>query len=126
MTAQAIIRRLESGLTPLGHFRARPMFGGHGLYLDDLMFGLIFEDQLYLKADDETRPTFERAGSEPFVYDSGKGRIITTSYWLCPPAALTETVKLRAWVGRAHAAAQRSKAKRKPRKPRPRPKRPMA
>jgi len=126
MTAQALIRKLETGLTPLGHFRARAMFGGHGLYLDDLMFGLIFEDRLYLKADDESRPMFERAKSEPFVYDSGKGRIITTSYWLCPQAALTEAAKLRAWVGRAHAAARRVKAKKPPRKPRPRPKRAKA
>lgn len=126
MSAQTLIRKLEAGLTPLGHFRARPMFGGHGLYLDDLMFGLIFESRLYLKADDESRPAFERAGSEPFVYDTSKGRGISTSYWLCPPAALTAPAKLRAWVGRAHAAAQRAKAKRKARKPRPRPKRAKA
>ena len=119
MTAQSLIRKLESGLTPLGNFRARAMFGGHGLYLDDLMFGLIFEGRLYLKADDESRPAFERANSEPFVYDSGKGRVITTSYWLCPPAALTEPAKLRAWVGRAHAAAQRAKTRKKPRRARP-------
>jgi DNA transformation protein len=120
MTTQALIRRLETGLTPLGHFRARPMFGGHGLYLDDLMFGLIFEDRLYLKADDESRAAFERARSEPFVYDTHKGRRISTSYWLCPPAALTAPAKLRAWVGRAHAAAQRAKMKRKPRSKRTR------
>ena len=117
MTAQAIIRKLETGLAPLGAFRARPMFGGHGLYLDDLMFGLIYDARLYLKADEESRPTFERAGSEPFVYDSSKG-CITTSYWLCPPVALKDPTKLRAWVARAHAAAMRVKAKRKPRRKR--------
>jgi DNA transformation protein and related proteins len=122
MTAQSIIRKLETGLTPLGAFRARPMFGGHGLYLDDLMFGLIYDARLYLKADDESRPAFEREGSEPFVYDSGKG-CVSTSYWLCPPAAMKDTTKLRAWVGRAHAAAKRVKAKKTPRKPRPRLKR---
>ena len=119
MTAQSIIRKLETGLTPLGAFRARPMFGGHGLYLDDLMFGLIYGARLYLKADEESRPTFQREGSEPFVYDSGKG-CVSTSYWLCPPAALTAPAKLRAWVGRAHAAAQRAKMKRKPRSKRTR------
>lgn len=112
MTAQAIIRKLETGLTPLGAFRARPMFGGHGLYLDDLMFGLIYNARLYLKSDEESLPAFERAGSEPFVYDSAKGSV-STSYWLCPPAALKDATKLRAWVARAHAAAQRVKLKRK-------------
>ena len=38
------------------------MFGGWGLYLHGRMFGLITEGQLYLKADDLTRPDFERAG----------------------------------------------------------------
>lgn len=114
MTAQSIIRKLASGLTPLGVFRARPMFGGHGLYLDDLMFGLIYDARLYLKTDEESRTAFEREGSEPFVYDSGKG-CVSTSYWLCPPAALKDATKLRAWVGRAHAAAQRVKSKRRPR-----------
>lgn len=119
MTAQSLIRKLESALAPLGAFRVRAMFGGHGLYLDDLMFGLIFDGRLYLKADEESRPVFARVGSSPFVYDSGKGRVITTSYWLCPPAALGEAVKLRAWIGRGHAAAQRAKARKTPR-PRPR------
>lgn len=115
MTAQTIIRKLETGLTPLGVFRARPMFGGHGLYLDDLMFGLIYDAELYLKTDEECRPAFERAGSEPFVYSTREGERTSTSYWLCPPAALKDATKLRAWVGRAHAAAQRAKSKRKPR-----------
>lgn len=115
MTAQALIRRLGTGLAPLGVLRARPMFGGHGLYLDDVMFGLIYDARLYLKSDEQSRPLFERAGSEPFVYDSGRGRV-STSYWLCPPAALEDAAKFLAWVGRAHAAAKRVKAKRKPRR----------
>jgi DNA transformation protein len=115
MTAQAIIRKLEAGLAPLGAFRARPMFGGHGLYLDDLMFGLIYKDRLFLRMDAESQPAFERAGSEPFVYNTREGARTSTSYWLCPPAALENPIKLRAWVGRAHAAAKRGKAKRKPR-----------
>lgn len=121
MTSEALIRKLETGLAPLGAFRARPMFGGHGLYLDDLMFGLVFDGQLYLKADDESRPAFEREGSAPFAYDTRKGERVSTSYWLCPPAALKSPAKLRAWVGRAHAAAHRTKigrvkAKRKPKR----------
>ena len=92
MTAQAILRRLETGLAPLGVFRARAMFGGHGLYLDDLMFGLIYEDRLFLKLDEESRPAFERAESKAFVYSTKEGRRTSTSYWLCPPAALKDPV----------------------------------
>jgi hypothetical protein len=43
--------------------RAKRMFGGVGLYADELFFALIDDDVLYLKVDDETRPDFERRGS---------------------------------------------------------------
>ena len=46
--------------------RAKRMFGGVGLYADDLFFALIDDDVLFLKADDETRGDFERRGLRPF------------------------------------------------------------
>ena len=50
------------------------MFGGHGLYVDDLFVALIACERLYLKADADTRPQFAAAGCEPFVYDAqGEG-----------------------------------------------------
>ena len=118
--ADAIIRKLETSLTPLGAFRSRPMFGGHGLYLDDVMFGLIAYDMLYLKTDDGNRPDFEKAKSEPFTFESERKGHVTTSYWQCPDDPLKDAVKLRRWIGKAHEAARRVKAakpKRKPRKP---------
>jgi DNA transformation protein and related proteins len=118
--ADALIEKLESSLTPLGAFRSRPMFGGHGLYMDDVMFGLIAYDKLYLKTDDQTRPDFEKAKSEPFTFESARKGLVVTSYWQCPADALKDARKLRQWVGKAYKAAQRVKAakpKRKPRKP---------
>ena len=46
-------------LRPLGPVSARRMFGGHGIFLDGVMFGLIADDQLYLKADEENRAAYE-------------------------------------------------------------------
>lgn len=45
---------------------ARRMFGGHGLYLDGIFFGLIFDDRLYLKTNDETRGWYEARGMSSF------------------------------------------------------------
>src|SRR4051812_32669393 len=45
---------------------ARSMFGGAGLYQDDVFFGIIARDVLYLKVDDTNRADFVAAGSEPF------------------------------------------------------------
>ena len=38
---------------------ARRMFGGYGIYHHGVMFGLVREDVLYLKANQETRHYFE-------------------------------------------------------------------
>jgi DNA transformation protein len=46
--------------------RARPMFGGVGVYSNDMFFALVDDDVLYFKVDDTTRPDFEALGLGPF------------------------------------------------------------
>jgi len=46
--------------------RARAMFGAVGLCSDDLFFGIVAADGLYLKVDDTNRHECETAGSSPF------------------------------------------------------------
>lgn len=120
MTAKAIIARLEANLTPLGVFRSRPMFGGHGLYLDDLFFGLIAYDKFYLKTDEQNRGDYVKAKVKPFSFESARKGLVVTSYWQCPDAVMKDARKLRQWIGKALDAARRKKAakrKRVPRKP---------
>ena len=101
-------------LEPLGSVLARAMFGGWGLYLGGRMFGLIIEYRLYLKTDDASRPAFESAGGEPFVYDAGKGRKpVTMSYWTPPPDASDDAHLLLPWARRAVEASLRA-AQKKP------------
>ena len=102
-------------LGTVGRVAARRMFGGYGLYCDGVMFALIADDVLYLKADDASRPEFERAGSEPFVYDA-RGRRTTMAYWRAPDEAMESRELAAPWVRSALAAALRARsAKRKPR-----------
>lgn len=118
--ADALIQRLETNLTPLGAFRSRAMFGGRGLYLDDVFFGLIAYDTLYLKTDEENRGGYLKAKSKPFCFESTRKGLVTTSYWQCPADALKDGRKLRRWIGKAFEAARRVKAakpKRAARKP---------
>lgn len=122
-SAQGLIRKLDAALTPLGPFRARAMFGGHGLYLDGVMFGLIAFDRLYLKVDDATRGDYEQARSEPFIYEIRGKRTVFNSYWACPAPVLKDAARLRAWSETALQAARRAKAGTPKRKSRPRPKR---
>ena len=120
MTAKAIIERLEASLTPLGVFRSRPMFGGHGLYLDDLFFGLIAYDTFYLKTDEQNRGDYVKAKVKPFSFESERKGLVVTSYWQCPDPVMKDARKLRQWIGKALDAARRKKVpkpKRAPRNP---------
>ena len=68
-------------LLPLGPIRARAMFGGWGLFLDDAMFGLIAGERLYFKVDTETEPRF--AAAPAFTY-LRQGKRIALSYREAP------------------------------------------
>jgi DNA transformation protein len=96
-------------LGPLGVPRARRMFGGHGVYLDDLFIGLVDKDQLYLKVDALTRADFEAAGCRPFVYDAG-GKPMTMGYFSAPDAALEAPAQMQPWARLALEAALRARA----------------
>ena len=96
-------------LAPLGMVRARRMFGGHGLYIDDVFVALIADERLYMKTDDDARPAFERAGCEPFAYSRRDRAAITLSYWTAPDEALESPRAMQPWARLALAAALRAK-----------------
>ena len=102
--------RIIALLTPMGPARARRMFGGFGIFMDDLMFAIIAHERLYLKVDDETRPAFEGAGSEAFTYRR-QGREISMSYFSAPSGSLDDMETLSSWAGLALAAARRAKGR---------------
>jgi DNA transformation protein len=114
MNDAALVDHCLELLASAGASRARRMFGGHGLYVDDLFVALIAQDRLYLKADAQTQPQFRAAGCEPFVYD-GKGKSITMGYWSAPPEAMESPALMQPWARLALQAALRAAAlKRKP------------
>jgi len=99
-------------LNDLGDVQARAMFGGYGIYHDDVMVGIIANSVFYLKVDDGNRPRFEEAGSEPFSYHrKGKKKPVKMSYWEVPVDVLENPRSLCDWTREAHAAAVLSKEK---------------
>jgi DNA transformation protein len=102
-------------LTPLGPVRARAMFGGHGIYLDDVMFALIGWGDLWFRIDGETKSRFAAAGSEPFVYQ-GKTKPVEMPYWRAPEGGLESPEALLPWAEIALGAARRAKAEKTPRR----------
>jgi DNA transformation protein len=93
-----------------GPVDVRRMFGGLGVFVDGLMIALVARGEIYLKADGETIPAFERDGQKPFSYATKHGEHVLTSYWRMPDALYDEPEELARWARGAHAVAQRAKA----------------
>ena len=91
-----------------GPVTVRRMFGGHGIFRDEVMFGLVADDALYLKADDRNRAMFEANGLPRFEYQRNRKRI-SLSYYLAPEEALEDPHTLAAWARPAFDAALRGK-----------------
>lgn len=108
-------------LAALGTVRAKRMFGGWGLYVDELFLALIAYERLYLKADADTRAAFEAEGCEPFVY-SAADKAVSLGYWAAPAEALDAPALMLPWARLALQAALRARATKLAGKPRPRPK----
>ena len=81
--ADPFVEEVLGLLLPLGPVAARRMFGGWGLFLDDVMFALIAGGRLYFKADAQSKARFAAAGSQPFTYQR-RGKVVALSYWEAP------------------------------------------
>ena len=113
----ALVEHLTDVLRPLGGVAARRMFGGAGLFRDGVMFALISEELLYLKADATTIPAFEAEDLGPFTYGTKNGKRVLTSYWRAPERLLDDDEEMRAWFRLASELAIRSARQKPDKKP---------
>jgi DNA transformation protein len=98
---------LFAAFGPIG---IRRMFRGAGLFVDDVMFGIVDDGVIYLKADEVTIPAYRRERSSPFTYATRTGARALTSYWRLPERLYDEPEELAAWARSALAVAQRAAA----------------
>lgn len=116
-----IVEQLER----LGPIRPRRMFGGMGLYLDDMMFGVVFGEELHFKVDDRNRRDYEDEGMGPFTYEMSNGKTGSLNYYEVPERLYDDGDELAEWarksvdvmmqvraekLARAARAAERKKA----------------
>ena len=99
---------LEDLLRPLGTIRLRRMFGGYGIYADELFFALVVDEQLYFKTDSVSRPHFEAAGLEEWIY-AKDGKPVRMSYFRPPEDIYEDEESLRRWGRLALDAALRAR-----------------
>jgi DNA transformation protein and related proteins len=102
---------IRDQLAGFGPVTIRNMFGGAGVYADGVMFAIIADDTIYLKADETTAAAFEAEGMSPFTYTPKGKAPVAMSYWEVPPRLLEEQDELAAWAREAHRIARLGKAK---------------
>jgi len=105
---------LSEQLAPLGHITMRRMFGKTGVFCEGLMLGMVTENTLYFRVDDQNRAAFGEAASFPPLNYKKKGDMIDLSFWRAPERLFDEPDELVEWARIALAAARRVAAKRMP------------
>lgn len=103
---------LKEVFAEFGPVNARRMFGGHGLYFDGLMFGLVSQDTLYLKADAENQHFFDAEGLEKFIYEKRNKRF-SIAYFQAPDQLYDDQQEAALWAQRSWDAAVRGAAKKR-------------
>lgn len=115
--------RFDDLFAPFGKVVIRRMFGGEGLYRDNVMFGFVFGEQIYLKTDEAGRQAFIAEGAAPFVYPMKKGDITSHNYYALPDRLYDDPDELAEWaraafvVARSKSASKTRKAKKSRRPP---------
>ncbi len=112
VTSDSFAEFLREQLAPLGRVTLRRMFGKTGVFCDGAMLGMVTENMLYLRVDEQNREAFKEAQSSPPLNYEKKGSTIDLSFWRAPERLFDEPDELVAWARLALAAARRVAAKR--------------
>lgn len=65
-SANAFLEFVLDQLSFLPGVRAQSMFGGFGLYSNELFFGIVHKDRLYIKGSAHTMSQLKAMGMKPF------------------------------------------------------------
>lgn len=108
VTKEEVLEKFCALCVPLGDVSGKSMFGGYGVFCDNVMFALITrQGALHLKTDDENRSRYEAINAEKH----GK-----MPYYTVPNGALESWQALEPWARPALEAAKRAPRKTKKRK----------
>jgi DNA transformation protein len=101
-------------LADVGRVQPRRMFGGVGLYADDLFFALLDDDTLYFKVDDTNRGDFIARGSAAFRPPTTRPNVSSMNYFVVPADVLEDSDELRVWARKALRVAAAARAAKTP------------
>lgn len=99
---------IEDIFSALGTVTIKRMFGGKGIYHRGRIIAIEVRDEMLLKADAVSAPTFEAAGARQWCYDGKTGKAVKMPYWSIPDEAFDEPDIMAHWVRQAYEAALRA------------------
>jgi DNA transformation protein and related proteins len=102
-------------LGAVGQVQTKRMFGGYGVYVDDVFVAIVTGDNLYLKTDDQTLQRFTAAGGAQFCFIA-RGKLQATHFWSAPADAMDSPALMQPWGQLALEAALRARVKSKKRR----------
>ena len=93
-------------LMGLNHIEARRMFGGYGLYQDEIFFGIVDKGKLFFKIDDATVGEYRRRKMKPF---SPNPKQTLKSYYQVPVDIIENADELHIWAEKAVGCQRRTR-----------------
>jgi len=109
--SQEYLDHIREMLAEFGPVETKRMFGGAGVFRDNLMFILIVGETLYFKSDENSAPDFDAEGLDPFSYDTKTGVRTIHGLRLSPERCLEDPDEMAAWAQKAFDAALKADAK---------------
>jgi len=85
-------------LLGMGGVEARRMFGGYGLYREEIFFGIVYKGKLFFKIDESTVGEYRKRKMKPFR-PSDKQTL--KSYYQVPVDVIEDADELREWAEKA-------------------------
>lgn len=101
----------------LGPLTIKRMFGGAAVYSNGLIFALLDDGVVWMKADDQNAPVLRQAGSRQFTFPMKDGALMSMAYWSLPETALDDPDEAVHWARLSLDAALRKAAAKTASKP---------
>jgi len=89
--AEFILDQLED----LPDLECRAMFGGHGIYQEEVFFAILYKSRLYFKTDAASAAPYRRRGMKPFCPNPKQ---TLKNYFEVPAEVLEDRDKVAEWA----------------------------
>lgn len=116
--------RFDDLFQVFGPVSLRRFFGGEAIYAGEIVIGMIFNDTIYFKTDDNTRGAFIAERTKPFSFvKRSTGETVITTWYAIPDRLYDDPDELAEWAKAACAVASAKEGAKRARKPAARKKR---